>query len=371
MKKIFTVLAAAVAALVLLSGCKKTEFSTKATFFFCMDTEADLVISDRFDGAKTRKFKDMCAEIDGVLTGLNNSLSISVEASCVSRFNAAQAGEEIETDKNAYEVLSLAKKVYTDTDGYYNPAVYYSVYDYGFYGLSGVMTAESLPSSEKTEKYAYLASRFGEAELSARDGKYYVTKPDVTVDIDGAAYSMKIDLGGIGKGYAADKVNDIIDGYGFKYGYFSFGSSSILCKEHYANGDYTLAFNNPRPVQYGQTYFSTAVRNECISTSGDYVQYYEIDGVRYCHVIDPVTCSPVRTGIMSATVIGGNAAEADALTTAIMAMGREKASSYIKKLTDVRVAFAYDNEGSYEVYTNMPAGGFTLTDERFTAAAGE
>jgi thiamine biosynthesis lipoprotein len=81
----------------------------------------------------------------------------------------------------------------------------------------------------------------------------------------------------------------------------------------------------------------------CISTSGDYEQYYIIDDVRYCHIIDPTTGKPVQTGIMTATIIGGSAAEDDALTTAIMTMGKDKAIEFINtKLSDRYVAFTYN-----------------------------
>ena len=62
--------------------------------------------------------------------------------------------------------------------------------------------------------------------------------------------------------------------------------------------------------------------------------------MRYCHVIDPTTGKPVNKGIMSVTIIGGSAGSADALTTAVMAMGREKALQFIEsKLTDRKVVF--------------------------------
>ena len=85
----------------------------------------------------------------------------------------------------------------------------------------------------------------------------------------------------------------------------------------------------------------TPIANLSVSTSGDNAQYYMIDGVRYCHVINPKTGKPVQTGVMSATILGGSAAEDDAYTTAIMAMGRDKAAEFVKtKLTDRRVVFS-------------------------------
>ncbi|MDE6667868.1 MAG: FAD:protein FMN transferase, partial [Clostridia bacterium] len=124
--------------------------------------------------------------------------------------------------------------------------------------------------------------------------------------------------------------------------YFNFGSSSMLVKRHFKSGNFNLEFVSPRSITR-DGYFKTSVRDEKISTSGDNEQRYFIDGTRYCHIIDPTTGKPVQTGIMSATVIGGTAASADALTTAIMAMGKDKAISFIEEnLTDRKVVFTVE-----------------------------
>ncbi len=371
MKKIISAAAAISAILIVLSGCKKEiGFSSEQYDFYTMDTTASLVISEKFTAEKRKAADGLAGEISSTLLKINSSLSATDENSYISRFNNAAAGAKVEIDEVCYEVLSTAIDVYNLTGGCYNPAVYYSVYEYGFHGLYQFTTAETLPSAEKIQKYQQLSSRFGEVELSQEDGKFYALKPQAAVEIDGVTYPMKIDLGGIGKGYAVDKVNALMDKYGFENGYFNFGSSSIALKKHYINGNYTLGLSNPRAEYFGQTYFSTSVEDLSLSTSGDYEQYYEIEGVRYCHIIDPATGEPVQTGIMSATVIGGTAAEDDALTTALMCMGKEGAVKFINEKLDGRyVVFAYKNGANYEIITNIPAGEFTVTDERYTVVS--
>ena len=154
---------------------------------------------------------------------------------------------------------------------------------------------------------------------------------------------MKLDLGGIGTGYAVDCVDKLFDEYGYKFGYFNFGASSMLVKKHVTNGNYNISFINPRSITR-DTYLTTSICNEKLSTSGDYEQYYILDGTRYCHIIDPDTGKPVQTGIMTVTIIGGQkeytAAENDALSTALMCMGKDKAIKFIEEqLTDRRVVF--------------------------------
>jgi thiamine biosynthesis lipoprotein ApbE len=244
----------------------------------------------------------------------------------------------------------------------------------------------ALPEKDKVEAFRTLAEHFGDITLAEEDGKYYVTKPlDAVVEVEGVNYSLAIDLGGIGKGYAADVVKEMTKEAGFDYGYFSFGGSSMSLLSYYyaADNNFKLALIDPRNPSAQGGYMSVGASDEGLSTSGDYVQYYTDSqtGVNYCHIINPKTGRPIRVeyddetgadiyteGITSVTVIGGSAAEDDALTTALSAMGKERAISYINQyLTDRRVTFTFETSSKgKEVYTNIPAGQFTLNNSQYT-----
>ena len=316
-------------------------YTSLGRYFFSMMADAQLVASDDFtkDGAQ-ENYANFNKAVSDVLNGVDKALSTSVDNSDVSRFNAAPAGKTIEICEITYNVLSEAKYVYNLTDGCYNPALYYNIQAYGFGGAEDFPHSESeLPSAETVAQYTDLASHLGEVDLSEAEGKFYVKKPDYTVTVGEETLSMKLDLGGIGKGYAVDKIDGLFDEYGYEFGYFNFGSSSILFKSNVKAGSWNLGLSGPRSINR-DAYLQTKVRGEKLSTSGDDEQYYKIGKTRYCHVIDPATGKPVQTGIMSVTVIGGGAAQADALTTAIMCMGKDRAIEFIEgKLTDRKVTF--------------------------------
>ena len=128
-----------------------------------------------------------------------------MENSDITKFNNAQAGEEIEIRRITYEVLSEAYAVYKLTEGYYNPALYYNVRAY-YFGDKQVYPkrVSQLPSDEEVAVYTDLASHFGDIALRTDGDKYFIKKPDYTVSYANTVYSMKLDLGGIGKGYAVD-----------------------------------------------------------------------------------------------------------------------------------------------------------------------
>lgn len=348
-------------------GCVQPKPDT-SPYFFAMAADAAYVLPASVRNSQENDCYALYGETRELLNALDGSLSLTVSSSYITKFNEAEAGEKVELDATAYEVFSLAAELYAVTEGYYNPAVYYSVCAYGFGGASETpKTEEDLPSDEVIGKYNGLAASFGQVVLSEENGRYYALKPAATVEIDGVSYSMKIDLGGLGKGYAVEKANALMDKHGIKYGYFTFGESSIAFKNYSGEGgEYTLGLTSPRYTTGKPQYVHTQIAGECLSTSGDNVQYYEIGGVRYCHVIDPVTGKPVQTGIMSATVIGASAARNDAYTTAIMAMGKEQAVKFINEnLSAEKVFFTYDGGAGYEIITNAPEGAYTVKDDSY------
>lgn len=393
---ISSVLAFTVAA---MSGCTNgdtTETVNNYMTFYSMGTTATLVaqLSDEAASGKSVDeqnglFDALCDEIYQTLDAVESSVSSSVTTSYIYKFNEADAGDEVELDKTAYDILNTAKSVYELTDGYYNPAVWYSVDLYGFTTRPAgaekapydrdIAEAEDgsrylpLPDEKYVTAFKELATNFKDMTLTERDGKYYATKPEATVEVDGVEYSLKLDLGGIGKGWAVNAVSDILKERGYAYGYFSFGTSSIAVNSFAGSeeGKYTIGFTDPRDenIFEKKTYCAFKISDKNLSTSGDYENYYMIDGTRYCHIIDPTTGSPVQTGIASATVIGGSASEDDALTTALMAMGKERAVEFINGNPEYFegkiVTLLVFEDGKGKIITNSPDE-ITIRNENYT-----
>ena len=325
--------------------------------FYAMGTVGTLITALPDNAKAEREFEAFADEVRELLNSADNSLSATITTSSIYKFNQAKAGETIDIDKTAYEVLSKAKEIYTLTEGYYNPAVYYNVLEYGF-PLDKDNVPTTLPDENTVLAFCDLATRFEEVELTEKDGKYCVKKPDYTVTVDEITYSLAIDLGGIGKGWCADKVSALMQERGYNYGMFNFSSSSIALKSYAFNksGNYSLEPRDPRVAQGVITSFCAIDIKDCnLSTSGDYEKFYEIDGVRYCHIIDPFTGSPIQTGVASVTVIGGSATEDDAYTTALACMGKERAVRFINEyLSDRFVVMLVFEDGAGKIITNRP-----------------
>lgn len=321
-------------------------------------------------------------EENGEIWNEINALAEEIEKSvspegggALSRFNAAAAGERVEIDGRAYEIFSLAKRLYEETEECYNPAVGNLVDLWGFSPRCTAATyapalpydrefASELPDGEYLRAFRSLCD-FSKVNLERADGRYYAVKPDCTAEAEGTEYAMKLDFGGLGKGYCADEAKKLI-GKNAK-GHLSFGGSSLVLFENPSSDDglFDLGVLDPRG---GGTLMSVKTKNVCVSTSGDYMNYYEIGGTRYCHILDPETGLPVSAAnseggkIVSATVFCDSAAKGDALSTALMVMGRDRALAYLKERPFDVLFVCSEGEGEI-LYTNLPAEKYSLHRE--------
>jgi len=182
-------------------------------------------------------------------------------------------------------------------------------------------------------------------------------------------------------------VAELLEREGYAYGYFSCGSSSMrLMKSGSSNskktGDpsFSLQVRNPRKsAESGDAYAMIRVRDQSLSSSGDYDSNYVAGGSVCCHIISPKDGYPlnfahggVQGGVSTVTLLSGSAVEDDALTTALCLMGPEKAVEFINKSLSghsaALVLYRADSD-SYEVVTNIPESDLEIVDSRFRRAS--
>lgn len=251
------------------------------------------------------------------------------EDGAVARFNSAGYGEKTELDETVYSIL-LTVKEDPLTDGY-NPLVAPLT---DLWGFSPRFDENYLPSKPydrarnedgslplPDEKYILAFNALTDMDglvLSEENGKYYCVKNVPPVNIDGNEYVARLDVGGCIKGYCADRIKDLYLSLGIKYGYVSFGTSSI-CLLLNKTGDWTVSLTSPDDEK--QTYCKLKLPSGCASTSGDYENSYFLNGKRYCHIIgkDGYPVNNVRC----VTVTGESALYCDMLSTALMTASLE------------------------------------------------
>ncbi len=156
-------------------------------------------------------------------------------------------------------------------------------------------------------------------ELDRTAGTIFFAKPGV-----------RINLGGIAKGYVVERGVDILRRHGIEHAAVTAGGDTRLLGDRRGR-PFVVGIRDPR--QDGEVAISVPLEDEAISTSGDYERFFDEDGVRYHHIISPATGEPAA-GVRSATVFGPDAVLTDALSTSVFVMGVDRGLTLISTLPD-------------------------------------
>ena len=174
---------------------------------------------------------------------------------------------------------------------------------------------KSLPDPEKIKAALQLVNA-GAVKVSAADN---------TVDLP---TGMKIGLGGIAKGYGVDRAMKILMDHGIRNAIVDAGGDMKILVKKFGE-PWEIAIKHPRRKERALAVLN--LNNTCLVTSGDYERFFELEGKRYHHIIDPRTGYPAE-GCMSASVVAPNAEYADALATSMCVLGPEKGLELIERL---------------------------------------
>ncbi len=293
------------------------------------------------------------SELEELFFTLEKEFDKNEPSSVVYKLNNSSVNSKIELNEREKKVLTYAQEYYEFSDGLFNPAVYPLVELWGFDNFA--LTVDFVPPTE-------------EQIISVLDARLTdFTKVVLEDDAVYRATPVQIDLGGLVKGYAVDKALEIMLNAGHESGYINVGNSSMALLD-------VNSLNVSHPRKQGETILNVKTsgkKNLTLSTSGDYERFFEHEGERYSHIINPKTGYPIETGIASATVFGGTGAFTDAVTTALCICERQtELIAFIEKITatypDCEIYIVYEKDGTKELITNKKQGDFTLLDNEYT-----
>lgn len=154
---------------------------------------------------------------------------------------------------------------------------------------------------------------------------------------------VHIDLGGIAKGHAVDRCIALLQARGIKQAIVTAGGDSRIIGDHHGR-PWIVGIRDPR--QEGKVVAALPLSDAAISTSGDYERYFEANGVRYHHIINPTNGRPVN-GVRSVTVVGSDSTTMDALSTSVFVMGVRKGMALVERLAKVEAVIVDANGKMY------------------------
>jgi FAD:protein FMN transferase len=254
--------------------------------------------------------------IDAVLEEMRHideSMSTYKPTSEVSLVNARAAAGPMRISKELFDLLTTAKEYSLITDGAFD-ITYASVgYMYDF-------RKHIHPDESQIDK-ALPAVNFRHVMLDPKKQ---------TVQFSQAG--VRIDLGGIAKGYSVDRGIEALKSLGFTRAYVSAGGDSRIIGDRFGK-PWMVGIRDPRKGE-GSVITKIPLADAAISTSGDYERFFEEDGVRYHHIIDPRT-GHSASKVRSATVIGPTATRTDGLSKTAFVLGPERAMEIYNRIDDI------------------------------------
>jgi len=269
------------------------------------------------------------SEIDEVLRQFDLALSTYVPQSTISVLNNSPAGTYILADEFGYfeDCYQKSLSVFDSTGGLFDPTVFPLVEGWGFF-----KDMKDVPDSIRVQELKSLTGfqKMGHFEFTA-------TVPEEADSINlfkivKRTPEAKLDFNAIAQGQAVDVLCDLIESKGGK-NYFVEIGGEIKVKGKNSEGEYwRIGIDKPiedPSAQERVIYEIVQLENKAIATSGSYRKFYEKDGMKYSHTLNPKTGYPVQHTLLSATVIAENCALADAYATALMVMGAEKGIQFV------------------------------------------
>ena len=299
---IFAVL---VALLLCLAGCNtKVGEKSHTAEIFALDT----VISLTAYGENAEASVSAATQ---EIYRLDNLLSVTNSASDIYKLNNAK-GEAVTVSSETYALLKTSKEVSLSTKGNFDVTIYPVMKLWGF-----TEDTQKVPAKDELSKA--LAKVYSENIILSENN---------TVKLINNAMC---DLGGIAKGYIADKAAAAMTNAGADYGIISLGGNVRTIGSKPDGEKWSVGIKDPA----GDGYFATLFTDECsVITSGAYQRNFTEDEVVYHHIIDPTTGYPSKSDAVSVTIIGKDGAICDALSTAIYIGGSEYAAEIHRQHKD-------------------------------------
>ncbi len=255
--------------------------------------------------------------IESIVTAVDQSMSPFRAGTEISLFNAMKSTKSISVSKPFRTVAGESLRIAGLSGGAFDPTVGPLVNRYGFGPIRGDASASS-------------------ADITIGDGTIRKARPDATLD-----------LCGIAKGYALDRIAAALDMLGVRDYVAELGGEVLARGSHPQGRPWNIAIEAPIP---DESAVQRIIRldGQALATSGDTINGYTVAGKRYSHIMDVRRSAPVDGGIASVSVIARSAMQADAFATAIMALGPRRGAEFASRNNIATLMLLRDGDSIHE-----------------------
>jgi FAD:protein FMN transferase len=277
--------------------------------------------------------------IDSTLIEIDNSLSTYQKKSLISKFNQSDSIGKI--DQLFADVYLISEEVYKATKGAFDPTVAPIVNAWGF-GF------ENLNSTDSSTIDSLL---------------HFVDFTQIQIKDKGISKNRKeimLDFNAVAQGYSVDVLSDLLEARGVQ-NYLVEVGGELKAKGVSQNDTlWRIGIDRPLPdLKEREIEAIVNLDNKALATSGNYRKFYEKDGMKYSHTINPKTGYPVEHNLLSVTVVTDNCGYADAYATAFMVMGLQESKDFLLTHKELEALLIYsDEKGDLQTFITEGLGGY-------------
>jgi len=270
-------------------------------------------------------------QVDSILKAFDMSVSMWEPQSVISKINR---GEDVECDSFFISTYLLSMSVAEESGGAFDYTIGPLVNAWGF-GFEDRQKVDQAMVDSLLPLVDYHYVRL--------DGKHIMKEKE----------GIKFDFNAVAQGYSVDLLGQFLASKGIENYLVDIGGEVLGRGEKPGMGPWLVGIEKPSEDEMAERKLEATIelKNMAMATSGNYRKFYEEDGVRYSHTIDPETGFPVTHTLLSVSVLATDAGTADAWATAFMVMGLEKARNFLDDRDDLEAFFIYSGEdGSLNTY---------------------
>lgn len=314
----------------LLSGCSNSRASVSKSGFYL-----DTIIQITLYGTEKEHYINDCFKI---ASDLEQKLSNTIESSEISKINA-NPGSYITVSEETMYLIKKAINYYSISNGSFDITIGKLSELWNF-----SETVNSLDDDHKADESIL------PVESLINSYKDHVDASAIVIDEENSSIMLndnqaKIDLGGIAKGYIADKMKEYLEDEGITSGIIDLGGNVLTIGNKKDGSEYNIGIQKPF-APAGETITSIKVSDKSVVTSGIYERYYYIDDKIYHHILDKSTGYPVENNLYSVSIICDSSIDGDALSTTCMLLGKKDGLKLIESLDHIEAIFV---ENDYTV----------------------
>ena len=343
MKRFTTIFAAALMALTLTACAGKPQEAGASRQILAMDTAMSFQLYGEGGDAAITAMVEEVQRLEGILSRTDDASEVGI-------LNG-KGGQSVEVGTEVTALLETARAFTEATGGAFDITIAPVVEAWGF-----TADAQKVPAQEQLEI------------LLAGVGMEHVRTEGASAALDAGT---QIDLGGIAKGYASDRLTEIFEASDAERGWVSLGGNVAAWGTRPDGEPWKVGVRDPKQTEQQALVGMVGLENAYAVTSGGYERFFEENGEIYHHILDPETGYPARSGLSSVTVVAdcgleGGGTMCDALSTALFVMGEEAALDFwrtggydfelVLVTEDDRVVIT---EGLAEYFSETEGSGYT------------